>query len=72
MKLWLTTTFCIAGMLALTACSNDHLIRTSDGQIIEADEKPEIDDDTGMIEYEDHTGRNNQINPEDVREIMER
>lgn len=72
MKTWLITAFCITGMFALAGCSNDHLIRTSDGQIIEADEKPEIDDDTGMIEYEDHTGRDNHIHQDDVREIKER
>lgn len=72
MKNWLIAAFCITGMFALAGCSNDHLIRTSDGQIIEADEKPEIDDDTGMIEYEDHSGRDNQIQQEDVREIKER
>jgi len=72
MKKWLIAAFCISGMFALVGCSNDHLIRTSDGQIIEADNKPEIDDDTGMIEYEDHSGRDNQIPQGDVREIKER
>lgn len=72
MKNWLIAAFCITGMFTLAACSNDHLIRTSDGQIIEADNKPEIDEDTGMIEYEDHSGRDNQIQQRDVREIKER
>lgn len=72
MKQWLIAMFCITGMLVLVGCSNDHLIRTSDGQIIEADDKPEIDDDTGMIEYEDTSGRQSQLPKEDVREIKER
>lgn len=72
MKNWLIAALCAIGMLTLAACSNDHLIRTSDGQIIEADNKPEIDEDTGMIEYEDHSGRDNQIQQRDVREIKER
>ena len=72
MKQWLIAMACITGMLALAGCSNDHLIRTSDGQIIEAEDKPEIDDDTDMIEYEDMSGRKNQIPQGDVREIKER
>lgn len=72
MKNWLIAAFCVTGMLTLVGCSNDHLIRTSEGQLIEADNKPEIDDDTGMIEYEDHSGRANQIPQGDVREIKER
>ena len=72
MKTWLIAAFCITGMLTLTACSNDPLLRTSDGQLIESDNKPEIDDDTGMIEYEDHSGRANQLPQSDVREIKER
>src|SRR5690554_2274678 len=72
MKNWLLAMFCVTGMLTLVGCSNDHLIRTSDGQLIESDNKPEIDDDTGMIEYEDHSGRMNQIPQGDVREIKER
>lgn len=72
MKNWLIAALCAIGMFTLAACSNDHLIRTSDGQIIEADNKPEIDEDTGMIEYEDHSGRDNQIQQGDVREIKER
>ena len=72
MKTWLIAASGVIGMLALVCCSNDHLIRTSDGQLIESDTKPEIDDDTGMIEYEDHSGRMNQLPQGDVREIKER
>lgn len=72
MKKGLIAVLCVTGMLALAGCSNDYLIRTSDGQLIESDNKPEIDDETGMIEYEDHNGRMNQIPQGDVREIRER
>lgn len=72
MKNWLIPAFCITGMFALAGCSNDHLIHTDDGQSIEASDKPEVDEDTGMLEYEDHSGRDNQIQQDNVREIKER
>ena len=72
MKNWFIPAFCITGLLALAGCSNDHLIHTTDGQSIEASDKPELDEDTGMLEYEDHSGRDNQIQQEEVREIKER
>ena len=72
MKNWFIPAFCITGLFALAGCSNDHLIHTTDGQSIEASDKPELDEDTGMLEYEDHSGRENQIQQEEVREINER
>lgn len=72
MKQWIMATFCALGLLALVGCSNDHLISTSDGRLVESQSKPEIDEDTGMIEYEDDKGRATQIPQSDVREIKER
>lgn len=72
MKHWMLTAICIIGIFSLAGCSNNHLIYTTDGQIIEAADKPKIDDDTGMIEYKDESGRKNQISPSKVREIKER
>jgi len=61
------------GSLTLVACGgNEHIIGTTDGRMIESDSKPDIDDDTGMIRYEDDDGRDNQIPARDVREIKER
>lgn len=62
----------VFGSLTLVACSNDHIIGTTDGRMIESQSKPEIDDDTNMIRYEDDDGRENQIPSRDVREIKER
>jgi hypothetical protein len=39
---------------------------------MEADDKPEIDDETGMIEFEDATNRDRQMQQQDVEEIIER
>jgi len=72
MKLWKITALGAIAMLGVVGCSNDHIIRTEDGQMIQSNEKPEIDDDTGMIEYEDEQGYDNQIKQDDVKEVIER
>ena len=63
---------CAAGLLALVGCSNDHIVSTDDGRLIESQNKPEIDEDTDMMRYEDEEGRMNQIPQSDVEEIKER
>lgn len=72
MKPWLMASMCAFGLTALAGCSNDHIISTSDGRMIEAEDKPEIDDETGMLRYEDDDGKENQVPQSDVREIRER
>ncbi|MEL0167481.1 MAG: YgdI/YgdR family lipoprotein [Pseudomonadaceae bacterium] len=72
MKQWKLIPFALIGLFALSACGNDYLVRTSDGQIMEAEDKPQIDEDTGMIEFEDATDRDRQMKQENVEEIIER
>ncbi len=60
------------GMLTLVGCASDYVISTNDGRMIDSQDKPEIDEDTGMIMYEDEEGRENQIPQSDVKEIKER
>jgi len=38
---------------------------------IVADGKPVVDSDTGMISYKDANGNKQQINPSDVKEMVE-
>lgn len=66
------TTLCACGLLALAGCSSDHIISTNDGRLIESESKPVVDEDTGMIRYEDQEGEMNQIPQSDVKEIRER
>ena len=72
MKLWKLAALGAVAMMAVVGCSNDHIIRTEDGEMIQSNEKPEIDEDTGMIEYEDEQGYDNQVKQSDVKEIIER
>jgi len=63
---------CAVAALSLAGCATDYLILTQDGTIIETDNRPEIDEKTGLIEYKDHQGRVNQIPQSEVKEIKER
>ncbi|GLZ87667.1 hypothetical protein Pres01_37180 [Metapseudomonas resinovorans] len=69
MKTWSLILICALG---LAGCSSEYLIATTDGQLIATDEKPELDKDTGMIEFEDHEGRTQQIPQSQVKQIIER
>lgn len=54
MKTWFLILLCTLG---LAGCSSEYLIATTDGQFITSDEKPRLDKNTGMIEFEDHECR---------------
>lgn len=58
--------------IGLAGCAKDHIIATNDGRIIDSATKPELNNETGMVEYEDEEGRENQIPVQDVSEIKER
>jgi hypothetical protein len=59
-------------VLALSGCSNEYIIGTTDGRLISADGKPELDETTGMYRYEDSDGYEQHIERSSVKQIMER
>lgn len=61
----------LIGLFMLAGCGNDYLVQTSDGQVLEAEDKPQIDEETGMIEFEDATDRDRQIKQDNVEQIIE-
>jgi len=69
MKPWILALLCAIG---LTGCSTDYIIATTDGQMLSAEDKPEIDEDTGLITYEDAEGNEQQIPQSSVKQIIER
>ncbi|MOA51522.1 YgdI/YgdR family lipoprotein [Pseudomonas sp. L-22-4S-12] len=69
MKHWILALFCTLG---LAGCSSEYIITTTDGQLLTSDGKPELDRDTGMIEFEDSEGRKQQIPQANVKQMMER
>lgn len=69
MKPWILALLCAIG---LAGCSTDYIIATSDGQMLSAQDKPKIDEDTGLITYEDAEGNEQQIPQTSVKQIIER
>ena len=59
-------------LLSLTGCSSEYIIATTDGQLISTDGKPRLDEDTGMYRFEDSQGRDQQIQKDTVKQILER
>ncbi|MEK1906585.1 MAG: YgdI/YgdR family lipoprotein [Pseudomonas sp.] len=70
MKLWLPAVLCCAALLS--GCSSEYIITTTDGQMLTSDGKPELDKDTGMLEFEDSEGRVQQIPQNNVKQMLER
>lgn len=59
-------------VLSLAGCSSEHIIATTDGQLISTDGKPKLDTDTDMYRFEDSEGRDQQIQKSSVKQILER
>ncbi|MEK1942781.1 MAG: YgdI/YgdR family lipoprotein [Pseudomonas sp.] len=69
MKHWILAAVCL---LSLAGCSSEYIITTSDGQMLTSDGKPDLDEDTGMLEFEDSEGRKQQIPQSSVKQMLER
>jgi len=69
MKHWIITALCL---FSLAGCSSEYIITTTDGQMLTSDDKPELDEDTGMLEFTDSEGRRQQIPQSNVRQMLER
>lgn len=69
MKHWFLILLCTVG---LAGCASEYIITTTDGQMLTSDGKPELDRDTGMLEFEDSEGRKQQIPQDHVKQMMER
>lgn len=69
MKPWILALLCV---FSLTGCATDYIIATTDGQMLSSEDKPEIDDETGLITYEDAEGNEQQIPQSSVKQIIER
>lgn len=63
---------CVCCLASLAGCATEYIIATSDGRMITTSEKPELDEETGMLHYEDEEGRDQQIQQSDVKQMIER
>ncbi|BCN26077.1 MULTISPECIES: YgdI/YgdR family lipoprotein [Vibrio] len=60
-------------VLLLTACgSSQYLMSTNEGKIITSYGKPDLNEDTGMYEYEDVDGKDMSISKDEIVQIIER
>jgi len=69
MKHWIIAALCV---FSLAGCSSEYIISTTDGQMLTSDGKPQLDEDTGMIEFTDSEGRKQQIPQSSVKQMLER
>lgn len=59
-------------MAGLAACSSTHTVQTKDGSTIVTDDKPEVDKDTGLVQYENaETGKKEQINKDQIKSMKD-
>ncbi|WP_235374912.1 YgdI/YgdR family lipoprotein [Pseudomonas aeruginosa] len=45
---------------------------TNDGQVLTTADKPRLDNKTGMLEFKDSQGKNQQIPQSSVKQLIER
>ncbi|MEB6379859.1 YgdI/YgdR family lipoprotein [Leclercia adecarboxylata] len=71
-NLLLTSIFAAAALFTVAGCSSNQAVKTTDGKTIITDGKPQVDDDTGLVSYENaETGQTEQINRDQVKSMGE-
>lgn len=59
-------------VVALTGCSSNQSVKTTDGRTIVTDGKPQVDNETGLVSYKDaQSGRTEQINRNQISNMSE-
>ncbi|WP_196207741.1 YgdI/YgdR family lipoprotein [Citrobacter sp. Res13-Sevr-PEB04-36] len=68
----ITSIFTAAALFTVAGCSSNQAVKTTDGKTIVTDGKPQVDDDTGLVSYENaETGKTEQINRDQVKDMSE-
>lgn len=68
----ITTIFTAAALFTVAGCSSNQAVKTTDGKMIVTNGKPQVDDDTGLVSYENaETGKTEQINRDQVKNMSE-
>ncbi len=71
-KILLASIFAAATLFTVSGCSSNQAVKTTDGKTIVTDGKPQVDDDTGLVSYENaETGQTEQINRDQVKSMGE-
>ncbi|MER0127585.1 YgdI/YgdR family lipoprotein [Franconibacter daqui] len=70
-QLLLASSFTATALL-MGGCSSNQAVKTTDGHTIVTDGKPQVDNDTGLVSYENaETGKTEQINRDQVKSMNE-
>ncbi|MBA8199327.1 YgdI/YgdR family lipoprotein [Citrobacter freundii] len=68
----ITSIFTAAALFIVVGCSSNQAVKTTDGKTIVTNGKPQVDDDTGLVSYENaETGKTEQINRDQVKDMSE-
>ncbi|MBL7633951.1 MULTISPECIES: YgdI/YgdR family lipoprotein [Atlantibacter] len=71
-KYLITPILAASALLFISGCSSNQSVKTTDGNTIVTDGKPEVDSDTGLVSYENaETGKTEQINRDQVKTMSE-
>ncbi len=71
-KLLMASVFAAATLFTVAGCSSNQAVKTTDGKTIVTDGKPQVDDDTGLVSYENaETGQTEHINRDQVKSMGE-
>lgn len=71
-KYLITPLLTATALLFISGCSSNQAVKTTDGSTIVTDGKPKVDDDTGLVSYENaETGKTEQINRDRVKSMSE-
>lgn len=58
--------------LSIAGCSSDYVLQKKNGEMIITHGKPEVDDDNGLITYEDVAGNVHAINRDQIVQMIEK
>ncbi|AUJ82577.1 MULTISPECIES: YgdI/YgdR family lipoprotein [Enterobacter] len=58
--------------LSIAGCSSDYVLQKKNGEMIITHGKPEVDDDNGLITYEDVAGNEHAINRDQIVQMIEK
>ncbi|WP_236347398.1 YgdI/YgdR family lipoprotein [Enterobacter cancerogenus] len=58
--------------LSIAGCSSDYVLQKKNGEMIITHGKPEVDDDNGLITYEDDAGNEHAINRDQIVQMIEK
>lgn len=58
--------------LSIAGCSSDYVLQKKNGEMIITHGKPEVDDDNGLITYEDVAGNEHAINRDQIVQMIKK